>query len=132
MQKFIALRTIVRNPVQNARDPRPPHWFCKSVTPHWFYDGQSLFGIVIQHLDVRRLEPLHVAVVGPDHVVAVDVVGHPGPVHQRGKHAFEIYVVSKDKPTPERCLEETDEEHANHPGDHETPDIRPDTEHQDH
>ena len=46
-----------------------------------------LAGHIVQDLDIRGLVPLDVGEVGADDVVAVDVVGHPGPVHQGSEQA---------------------------------------------
>ena len=77
----------------------------------------------MQHLDVRTLEPLDIPVVIPDHVPAVDVVGHPGKVHQRREHPLEVDVVAKDEPEPEHGLTQAENGPQAHPGEHETSDV---------
>ena len=84
---------------------------------------RDLVGIFLQNLNVRTLEPLDVPVVVPDHVPAVDVVGHPGKVHQGREHTLEVDVVTEDEPEPEHGLAQAEDGPQTHPGEHEAPDV---------
>ena len=77
----------------------------------------------MQNFDVWTLEPFHVSVVVPDHKPAVNVVGHPGEVHQGREHSLQVDVVAEDEPEAEHGLAQTEDEPEAEPGDHEAADI---------
>ena len=71
------------------------------------YERTNLFGILLQNLNVRTLEPLHVSVVISDDKPAVNVVGHPGKVDQSSEHTLQVDVVTKNDPESKHCLAKT-------------------------
>ena len=77
----------------------------------------------MQHLNVRTLEPLDVPVVTPHDPPTVDVVGHPGKVHQGREHPLGVDVVAEDEPEAEHGLAQTEDGPDDHPGQHEAADV---------
>ena len=85
-----------------------------------------LLGILLKDLNIWALEPLDVPVVVPHHPPAVDVVAHPGEVHQSSEHSLKIYVVTKDEPEPKHCLTQAEYWPEDELWQHETSHILPD------
>ena len=77
----------------------------------------------MKNFNIWTLEPFDIPVVTPDDPPAVDVVGHPGKVHQGREHPLEVDVVAKDEPEAEHGLAQTEDEPEAEPGDHEAADI---------
>ena len=66
-----------------------------------------LLGILLKDLNIRALEPLDVPVVVPHHPPAVDVVTHPGKVHQGSEDSLQVNVVAEYEPEAKASLTQT-------------------------
>ena len=67
----------------------------------------ELLGILLKDLNIRALEPLDVPVVIPHHPPAVDVVAHPGEVHQGSEDSLQVNVVAEYEPEAKASLTQT-------------------------
>ena len=74
-------------------------------------------------LNIRRLHVLDVPVVWPDDVDAVGVERCPHPVADRHEDGLQVDVVAEDEPQAKHHLEEDDDPHHGHPGEHQAPDV---------
>ena len=66
-----------------------------------------LLGILLKDLNIWALEPLDVPVVVPHHPPAVDVVAHPGEVHQGSEDSLQVNVVAEYEPEAKASLTQT-------------------------
>merc|ERR1711953_1557503 len=85
-----------------------------------------LLGILLKDLNIWALEPLDVPIVVPHHPPAVDVVTHPGEVHQSSEDSLQVNVVAEDEPETKASLTHTENRPEHHPGQHEAPHVIPD------
>ena len=77
----------------------------------------------MKNFNIWTLEPFDIPIVTPDDPPAVDVVGHPGKVHQGSEHPLEVDVVAKDEPEAEHGLAQTEDGPDDHPWQHEAADV---------